>query len=337
MTDRETPSLEELAAELQTTHMDSELAAAQAIADAEGLSETPKSFGKLAWERFVNHRLALLGAIGLVLITVAFVFAPQFSDYTVEQTNVPDRLQGPSWDHPFGTDEIGRDLYVRTAQGGQYSLRIGLTVALLATAFGTMMGAMAGYFGKWVDTLISQMVNLFLIVPYLIILAVFSQQIGRDANRLSLVLALLLWTRIARVVRGVVFSIKEQEYVMAARASGASHFRVIFRHIIPNVVGALAVEVTLLLGTAIVLESTLSFLGLGVQPPNSSLGTLVADAKGNIATDPFRVLTPGLCIVFIVLCVNFLGDGLRDALDPRSKVAGPKPVKVKKKKKMAEA
>jgi ABC-type dipeptide/oligopeptide/nickel transport system permease subunit len=123
---------------------------------------------------------------------------------------------------------------------------------------------------------------------------------------------------------------------MAARASGASHFRVIFRHIIPNVVGALAVEVTLLLGTAIVLESTLSFLGLGVQPPNSSLGTLVADAKGNIATDPFRVLTPGLCIVFIVLCVNFLGDGLRDALDPRSKVAGPKPVKVKKKK-MAEA
>ncbi|MGI9645706.1 MAG: ABC transporter permease, partial [Ilumatobacteraceae bacterium] len=133
------------------------------------------------------------------------------------------------------------------------------------------------------------------------------------------------------VVRGVVLSIKEQEYILAARAAGASNFRILFRHVLPNVIGAVAVEVTLLLGTAIVLESTLSFLGLGVQPPNASLGTLVADAKGSIDSDPVRVLGPGIFIVLIVLCVNFLGDGLRDALDPRSRVEANKAVKKEKK------
>jgi ABC-type dipeptide/oligopeptide/nickel transport system permease subunit len=134
-----------------------------------------------------------------------------------------------------------------------------------------------------------------------------------------LVLAALSWVRIARVARGVVLSIKEQDYVMAARAAGASHSRILFRHILPNVVGAVTVEITLLVGSIIVLESTLSFLGLGVRPPDTSLGRLVADAKGNIDNDPLRVLTPGLVIVLIVLCVNFLGDGLRDALDPKAR------------------
>ena len=305
---------------------DGPLEAADA-SELEGLSEKPKSFGKLAWERFLNHKLAIVGAVGLVLIIAAFWIAPQFSQYTFDERNVRDRLLGPSWDHPFGTDEIGRDLFVRTAQGGRYSLQIGALAAGVATLIGTLLGAIAGYFGKWIDAFISQLINLVLIVPALIILSVFALNFGRDAFRLSVVLALLLWTRIARVVRGVVLSIKEQEYIMAARAAGASHGRIIFRHVLPNVMGAVAVEVTLLLGTAIVLESTLSFLGLGVQPPNASLGTLVADAKGSIDDDPVRVLTPGVFIVLIVLCVNFLGDGLRDALDPRSKVEGNKDVK----------
>ena len=292
--------------------------------EMEGLSEVPKSFGRLAWERFRRHKLALAGAIGLFVIIVLFFVAPQFSDYAFDERNVRDRLLGPSWDHPFGTDEIGRDLFVRTAQGGRYSIRIGLVAAVLATTIGTILGALAAYFGNWIDVVISQMVNLVLIVPALLILAVFALYFGRDANRLAFVLALLLWTRIARVVRGVVLSLKEQEFIMAARAAGASHRRIIFKHVLPNVVGAVVVEVTLLVGTVIVLESTLSFLGLGVQPPNASLGTLVADAKGSIDNDPLRVLTPGIFIVLIVLCINFLGDGLRDALDPRSKVDGGK-------------
>lgn len=301
-------------------------AAADVARDLEGLSENPKSFGRLAWERFLNHRLALVGAIGLVLIVLVFVLGPQFSDYGVTDRNVRDRLLGPSWDHPFGTDEIGRDLFVRTAAGGRYSLLIGVFAATIATIIGTLLGAAAGYFGGWVDNVVSQLVNLVLIVPGIIILSVFALRFGGNALSLSLILSAILWTRIARVVRGVVLSIKEQEFIMAARAAGASHTRIIFRHVLPNVVGSIVVEVTLLIGAVIVLESTLSFLGLGVKPPNTSLGTLVRDAKGSIDDDPLRVLMPGIWIVLIVLCVNFLGDGLRDAVDPRSKVEGNKPI-----------
>jgi peptide/nickel transport system permease protein len=287
--------------------------------EIEGLTEIPKSFGRLAWTRFRRHRLALLGGIGLIFIVLLFVVGPMLSDFTFDERNVADRLQGPSREHWFGTDEIGRDLFVRTAQGGRYSLRIGVIAAVSATLAGTLLGSIAAYFGSWVDGFISQIINMVLIVPALLILSVFALYFGGDANRLAIVLAFLLWTRIARVVRGVVLSIREQEYIMAARAAGASHMRIILRHVLPNVIGPVVVEVTLLLGTVIVLESTLSFLGLGIQPPNASLGTLVADAKGSIDDDPIRVLTPGLFIVAIVLCVNFLGDGLRDALDPRSK------------------
>ncbi len=287
--------------------------------DLEGLSEKPKSFGRLAWERFIHHKLALVGAAGLLVIIAAFFVGPMLSDFEVDEYDVLNRLSGPTMDHWFGTDEIGRDLFVRTAQGGQYSMRIGFLAAALATAFGTIMGAVAGYFGKAIDAIIAQVINLILVVPALIVLSVFALKFGSTWWRLALVLAALLWTRIARVVRGVVLSLKEQEFVMAARAAGATHRRIIFRHILPNVVGVVAVEITLLLGTVIVLESTLSFLGLGVKPPETSLGLLVADAKGNIDNDPIRVLTPGIMIVLIVLCVNFLGDGLRDALDPRSK------------------
>ena len=287
--------------------------------EIEGLTEAPQTFGWLAWKRFRHHRMAIIGAIGLVLILLLFIVGPMFSPYAFDERNIADRLQGPSSDHWFGTDEIGRDLFVRTAQGGLYSLRIGLIAAMLATAVGTFLGAIAAYFAKGIDIFISQVINMVLIVPALIVLSIFSKYSGGNATSLALVLSLLLWTRIARVVRGVVLSIKEQEYILAARAAGASHARIIFRHVLPNVVGPVVVEVTLLLGTVIVLESTLSFLGLGVQPPDASLGTLVADAKGNIDNDPIRVLTPGFFIVAIVLCVNFLGDGLRDALDPRSK------------------
>ena len=211
-------------------------------------------------------------------------------------------------------------MFVRTTYGGRYSLRIGATVAIVATLIGTMFGAMAGFFGGWIDTIISQVINLVLIVPALIVLSVFALKYGAKPNGIAFVLAALLWTRIARVVRGVVQQFKEQEFVMAARACRRKSRRIITRHILPNVIGPVVVEVTLLLGTAIVLESTLSFLGLGVKPPIPTLGTLVAGAKGDIDSDPIKVLLPGFMIVIIVLCVNFLGDGLRDALDPRSRV-----------------
>ncbi|MFK8024617.1 MAG: ABC transporter permease [Ilumatobacter sp.] len=309
----------------------SDTAAKLAVADAEGLSETPKSFGRLAWERFLGHRLALIGAVGLVLLVILFWVGPSISGFEFDERNIANRRQGPSSEHWFGTDELGRDLFVRTAQGGRYSMRIGLLAAIVATTVGTLLGTMAGFFGKFWDVFVNNLVNLILTVPAIIVLSVFANRFGASAFGLAMVLAALLWTRIARVVRGVILSIKEQEYILAARASGASNMRIMFRHLLPNVVGAVAVEITLLLGSVIVLESTLSFLGLGVKPPNASLGTLVADAKGDIDSDPIRVLTPGIFIVLIVLCVNFLGDGLRDALDPRAKVSdNPENKKAKK-------
>lgn len=287
--------------------------------DLEGLSEKPKSFGRLAFERFINHKLAIIGLFGLVVVVAAFFIGPMVTKYEIDDYDVLNRLSGPSKEHWFGTDEIGRDLFVRTATGGQSSIKIGLMTAVICSIFGTIMGATAAYFGKVTDVLISQVINLLLVVPSLVVLSLFAQKFGSKWWTVSLVLAGLLWTRIARVVRGVVLSLKEQEFIMAARAAGASHSRIIFRHLMPNVVGVVAVEITLLLGAVIVLESTLSFLGLGVKPPETSLGQLVADAKGNIDNDPIRVLTPGFMIVLIVLCVNFLGDGLRDALDPKAK------------------
>lgn len=285
----------------------------------EGLGKESLSLGRLALRRFFRHRPAIVSLFLLVLMILAFFFAGRLSNYTFDAVDVTKRLESPSLLHPFGTDEIGRDLFVRTMLGGQYSVRVALQVALLATAIGTILGAIAGYFGRWVDTAISQVINLILIVPALIVLAVFAQRFGGSPVGLALVLSGLLWTRIARVVRGVVMQYKEQEFVLAAKAVGAKPVRIVMRHILPNVVGSVLVEITLLLGTAIVLESTLSFLGLGVQPPIPTLGNLIQQSKGAIDDAPLRVLLPGFFVVFFVLFINFLGDGLRDALDPRSK------------------
>lgn len=283
-------------------------------------SETVKSFGRLTWERFRRHRLAIIGVVGLMLIVLLFIVGPWFSPYGFDETNVADRMLGPSWDHPFGTDALGRDLFVRVMLGGRYSVRIALLVAIVSTVIGAILGALAGFFGKAVDAVISQVINLILIVPALLVLLVFSRRFGANPLGISLLLAALLWTRIARVVRGVVMQYKEQEFVQAARAAGASNARIVFRHLMPNVVSAVVVEVTLLVGAAIVLESTLSFLGLGVRPPTPTLGNLVYQEKGKIDDEPIRVLLPGLFVVGIVLFVNFIGDGLRDALDPKTKV-----------------
>lgn len=289
------------------------------VNQAEGLASEATSFSRLAWRRFLHHRLALLAFVGLVVMIGLFFIGPSLSSFTFDQVDITNRLAPPSWSHPFGTDEIGRDLFVRTMLGGQYSTRVALFVAVLSTVLGTLLGAAAGYFGKGVDLAVSQTINLILIVPSLVVLSVFALRFGGSPLGISVILAALLWTRIARVVRGVVFQYKEQEFVLAAKAVGAKPSRIVIRHILPNVVGSVLVEITLLLGTAIVLESTLSFLGLGVKPPIPTLGNLIQQSKGAIDDEPLRVLLPGFFVVFFVLCVNFLGDGLRDALDPKSR------------------
>lgn len=290
----------------------------QELIEREGMQVVGRTFAQQAWLRFRRHKLAIISVVMLVLVTLTFVFGPILSPYTIEQTDVLNRLSGPTAAHPFGTDSIGRDLMVRTLDGGRYSLRIALIVSLLTTTIGTVIGALAGYLGGWVDSVLSQLTNLFLIVPALVVLIVVSRRYGGSPNATAVLLGLLLWPQIARIVRGLFLQFKEQEFVLAARAAGARSGRIMFRHILPNTVGPIVVAATLLVSTAIILESTLSFLGLGVQPPNTTLGTLVDDARGALDNRPYELLLPASFIVIVTLSINFLGDALRDALDPTS-------------------
>jgi peptide/nickel transport system permease protein len=286
------------------------------IAEREGMSITSRSFGRQTFDRFRRHRIAMVSAVVLVLLTLAFIIGPWLSPYSFSEQDFMALNQGPSLEHPFGTDTIGRDIMVRTFLGGRFSLRIALFVSLLTTLIGTIIGALAGYFGGVVDTILNQVINLFLIVPTLVILLVVGVRFGTSPNGIALLLALLLWPLIARVVRGLFMQYKEQEFVLAAKAAGARAPRIMFRHILPNTFGPIVVNATLLIATAIILESTLSFLSVGVQDPTPTLGNLIEKAKGSLDTKPSAVLIPGGFIVAIALCINFLGDGLRDALDP---------------------
>jgi peptide/nickel transport system permease protein len=287
--------------------------------DLEGLREKPESFGRQAFNRFRSHRVAIAGAVILVVVAVLFLIGPEIRPYAFDERNVRARNEGPGAEHWFGTDNIGRDLFVRTMLGGRYSMLIALLTTTVATLVGASLGAIAGYFGGWFDSVISFITNLFLTIPLLAVLLVFGVRYGAEAVTISLLLAGFIWTRAARIVRGQFIQLKEVEFVQAARASGAGSRRIILRHILPNTTGPILVEFTLTAGTAIILESTLSFLGLGVLPPTPTLGTLVADAKGAFSSTPGAVLLPGLFIMLIVLSFNFLGDGLRDALDPTSR------------------
>lgn len=274
-----------------------------------------RSFGRQVWDRFRHHRVAIVASVVLVLVVGSFWVVPALSPYEFDQLT-PDLREGPSWEHPFGTDQIGRDLMVRTFLGGRFSIRIALLVATLSTLIGTLFGALAGYFGGWVDGAVSQLINMVLVIPALAILLVLALRWGSGPWALAFILSGLLWVRIARVVRGLFLAYREADFVQAARAAGARSRRIMFRHILPNAVGPIVVETTLLVGTAIILESTVSFLGLGVQFPIPTLGNLINEAKGAIDTVPSRILFPGGAAVLITLCVNFIGDGLRDALDP---------------------
>lgn len=290
-----------------------------AIDAREGITTVSRSFGRQAWDRFRRHRLAMFALVLLLLLTTSFIVGPWLSPYAFSDQDFSALNQGPSFAHPFGTDPIGRDLMVRTFIGGRYSLRIALLIAVLTTAIGTVIGAISGYFGGRLGAAIDQLINLFLIVPSLIILIVLANRYGSGPNAIALVIALLAWPLIARIVRGSFLQFREQEFVIAARAAGASTARIMFRHILPNVFGPIVVNATLLIGTAIILESTLGFLGLGVRPPVPTLGNLIAEAKGALQTKPSAALIPGGFIVAITLCANFIGDGLRDALDPTAR------------------
>jgi ABC-type dipeptide/oligopeptide/nickel transport system permease subunit len=288
------------------------------LAEREGMLLDDRSFAQQAWLRFRRHKLALISVALLAVVVFAFLVGPFLTPFAIEDTDVLSRLQGPNMTHWFGTDALGRDLFVRTVTGGRTSLLIAVVVSLLTTVIGTVIGALSGYLGGWVDAVLSQLTNLFLIVPAIVVLIVFSLSFSGSPLSTAVLLGMLLWTQIARIVRGLFLQYRNQEFVLAARAAGAKAPRIMFRHILPNTFGPIVVSATLLVGIAIILESTLSFLGLGPQPPATTLGTLIEEAKGSLVERPYELLLPAAFIVLITLAINFLGDAMRDALDPTS-------------------
>ena len=271
--------------------------------------------------RFFRHRLALISIAILVILMIACYGATWLAPHKQNVQNLLESDLSPSLKHPFGTDDLGRDELSEIMFAGRISLTIGLAVALLSTFVGVTVGAVAAYYGRFTDASLSALTDLFLILPDLALLAVAIQHFGHGQWPIILVLAGLSWTYLARVVRAQVLSIKEKEFVEAARASGASTWRILVQHILPNCLGPIMVNATLTVALAISTEAALSFLGFGVQPPHNSWGRMLADAEPYInSTDRwYLVFFPGFMLLITILAVNFLGDALRDALDPQSR------------------
>jgi ABC-type dipeptide/oligopeptide/nickel transport system permease subunit len=274
-----------------------------------------RSQAHLVFRRFRQHRLAVISLITLLaLVLLAFVGGWLWKYSVADLTS--DESVPPSWEHPFGTDAAGHDTFAQVLRGTQISIAISVLVAISATTVGTIWGAIAGYYGGRLDTVMMRIADLVLTLPFLAVAAVLGHNVGGSWWLIALVIAGLYWAYVARVTRGVVLSLREKEFVEAARAIGASDARIIFRHLVPNAFGSIIVNATVLVSVAILLETALSYLGFGVRAPDTSLGLLVNEAQTAVDTRPWLFYFPGLFIIVIALTINFIGDGLRDALDP---------------------
>ncbi len=291
----------------------------------------------LAMRRFKRHKLAIASFALLVLMIVVVIFAPLFEQMMgvdANQVDLFNQKAPPSAEHLLGTDELGRDVMLRLMYGGRISLFTGLIAALAAASIGTVVGLFAGYFGGRLDALLMRFTDSVIalpLLPLLIVLAAIDlKKLGLSddmANsemvsfyRIIVIVALVGWTTVARLVRGATLSLKEREFVMAAEGVGASHMHIMFKHIFPNLISPIIVAVTLSVGNVILLESVLSFLGLGIQPPMPSWGNMLTNAQELIWDAPMLAVYPGLLIFVTVISFNFLGDGLQDAFDPKAEV-----------------
>ncbi len=287
-------------------------------AAAPELRGVARSQWRLAFERFSAHRPALAGVIVLTALSVLCATASLISPYDPDKTQLLAIYEPPSLAHPFGTDDLGRDLATRILYGGRVSLTIGLLAVTVAITMGTLVGVAAGYYGGWIDSLLMRFVDALYSFPRLFLLILFGVFFkGMTVGVIILVLGLLSWLTTSRLVRATFLSIKQREFVEAARSVGARDRRIIFRHILPNSLAPIIVAGTLGVGGAIIAESTLSFLGLGIQPPTASWGNMLNHATTDMGKAPWIAFFPGFFIFLAVISINFIGDGLRDALDPR--------------------
>lgn len=285
-------------------------------AELDGLGQPPETQLRLAWDRFRRHRVALVSACVLATLIAVCAAAPWIAPYPYTQQDLSSTFTPPNSTYRLGTDSLGRDQLSRLLYGGRVSLAVGFGVAVVSGAFGATVGTVAGYTGGWFDAVLMRFTDFMLALPALIFLIVAARIFGDSIAVVVLIVSAIAWMPLARIVRGVTLSIEHQEYILAARASGARPSRILSRHVLPNVVGPVVVNLTLTVAAAILLESSLSFLGLGIQPPTPTWGNMLAGSKGYVQTAPWLVWFPGLMILLTVLCVNFVGDGLRDAVDP---------------------
>jgi len=293
-----------------------------------GRARPHDSMTRLLVRRFMRHHLAVAGMVVLTLLVLSALLAPVIAPYDPNALSTSEREQSPSASHWLGTDDVGRDILSRVLYGGRISLLIGIGATSVALFIGTIVGALAGYFGGFIDNLLMRAVDVFLSFPSLFILIVLATVI-RTNNHLreysgsiwpiAIVIGGLSWMALARIVRASFLGLREKEFVEAARAAGAGNTRIMFRHMLPNTLGPIVVQGTLLIAATIITESGLSYLGFGVQPPTATWGTLLDDAQGKMRQLPMFAIAPGIMIFLTVMSINYVGDGLRDAFDPHGR------------------
>jgi peptide/nickel transport system permease protein len=300
---------------------------------AEAAEAPPITLRELFWRRFRRHKMALFGAVVLILLVVYSVGGSLFfTEAYANHTDTNLRLQPPSREHPCGTDTVGRDILARTIYGGQISLLIGITAMLVEVIVGIIVGAVSGFYGGLADSLLMRVTEALLIIPQIFLLLVMAKffagripnltLLGREFSGSVVVIVLIIgltsWMYLARIVRAEFLSLKEREFILAARATGTPNLQIIIEHILPNSIAPIVVSATLSIAAAITTEAYISFLGLGVQAPTATWGNMLEGAYNYVETAPWLWIFPGLLIVLVVLSINFVGDGLRDALDPRA-------------------
>ena len=275
------------------------------------------SMAKIVFRQYRRNKLAVVGAVVILILSLLAIFSPIFARFDPNEINLNEIYQPPSLKHPFGTDMNGRDVFARVLYGARISMSVGFISSGLAGLIGVLIGALAGFFGGKVDNILMRLVDLILCIPSFFLLLMVIAMLEPNIYNVMIVIALTSWPGLARMVRAEVLSIRERDFVQAAIALGISRWRIIWRHIVPNVMAPVFVAITLGVASAILVESGLSFLGLGVQPPTPSWGNILAQGRSVMQFAWWMTVFPGLAIFITVLCYNLIGEGLRDALDPR--------------------
>jgi peptide/nickel transport system permease protein len=312
-TERPAPTLGEI--EAPPEHFEAEL-----VALDETFKDKPENQWLEMWRSLIANRASMVSLFFILFLVLIAIFGPFLTPYNPVVTDLPNALKPPSGEHWFGTDQLGMDIFSRVIAGTRVTLTVGLLAVAIALTVGIIFGSIAGYLGGWVDTVIMRVMDMMLAVPSILLAIVLMAALGKGIDKAVIAIGLVSIPEYARIVRGVILSIKQNDYVAAAQVAGNSKLRIIFNHILPNTLSVIIVRATLGISSAILDTAALGFLGMGVQPPQAEWGDMLGRARSFIFQAPHTLIFPGAAITMTVLAFNLLGDGLRDALDPKSRV-----------------